>query len=155
MNRNLLGWMIVALVLGGAGGPADAPPPPWTEGLVSEALTRGFEATLPPHVSMVLGLAHEGEKVVVRQLVERTEKKVRTFNVSVAHHRDIVVFLVDESAQSASAYLISPGGKLRKAVTYQSGGEPRLLTRAEAHGDFLREVRYWSQRAQPGAPAPH
>ena len=150
MNRSLLGWIMTALV---GAGPAHAGPR-WTESLVSEALTKGFEATLPPHASMVLGLAQEGERVAVRQLVERSEKKVRTFNVCVAHHRDIVLFLVDEGTQSATAYLVTPGGALRMAVSYQSGGQPHLLTRAEARSAFLREVRYWSQRAPPLAPEP-
>jgi hypothetical protein len=149
MNKSVSGWVGAALLLwGAAGGGAE---PSWASVLVREALASGFEATLPPHAAMVLGLAADGQHAAVRQLVERSGHTVRTFNVSVAHHRDVVMFVVDESTQSAVAYLLAPGGKLRKAISYHSGDEPRLLSAAEAHGGFGREVSYWSARARQSA----
>jgi hypothetical protein len=127
---------------------------PWTAVLTQQALTAGHQATLSPNLSMVLGLASEPKSVAVRQLVTRAEQKVRTFNVSVAHHRDLVILYVDEGTQSTVAYLLAPGGKLRKAVSYQSGGPPRELSAAEATLGFAGEVRYWSGRAHEGVPSP-
>ena len=121
---------------------------PWTAVLTQQALAAGYPATLPPNLSMVLGLAAQGKSVQVKQLVTRAEQKVRTFNVSVAHHRDLVIFLVDEGTQATVAYLLGPGGKLRKAVSYQIGAQPRELSASEAHAGYVAEVRYWSGRAQ-------
>lgn len=131
----------------------------WTGALTQQALTSGFQATLPPHVSVVLGLASKIESVPVRQLVSRAGQKVHTYNVSVAHHTDVVLFLVDERALSTVAYLLTSGGKLRKAVSYQTGGEPRELTASEARPGLAREIRYWSDyaagsKAGPAPPAP-
>ncbi len=127
---------------------------PWTAVLTQQALAAGYPATLPPNLSMVLGLATQGKSVQVRQLVTRAEQKVRTFNVSVAHHRDLVIFLVDEGTQATVAYLLGPGGRLRKAVSYQIGAQPRELSASEAHAGYVAEVRYWSGRAQEVVPSP-
>ena len=127
---------------------------PWTAVLTQQALAAGYPATLPPNLSMVLGLATQGKSVQVKQLVTRAEQKVRTFNVSVAHHRDLVIFLVDEGTQATVAYLLGPGGKLRKAVSYQIGAQPRELSASEAHAGYVAEVRYWSGRAQEVVPSP-
>jgi len=121
---------------------------PWTAVLTQQALAAGYPATLPPNLSMVLGLATQGKSVQVKQLVTRAEQKVRTFNVSVAHHRDLVIFFVDEGTQATVAYLLGPGGRLRKAVSYQIGAQPRELSASEAHAGYVAEVRYWSGRAQ-------
>lgn len=126
----------------------------WTKRLSEQALTSGYQAKLPPHISTVLGLS-KGEGVPVRQLVSRAGQKVHTFNVSVADHR-VVLFLNDEQAQSAVAYLLGPGGKLHTAVSYQAGGEPSELTGSEARSGLAREIRYWSDYAasNPGTPPP-
>lgn len=127
---------------------------PWTDVLTQQALAAGHPGTLPPNLSMVLGLATQGKSVQVRQLVTRAEQKVRTFNVSVAHHRDLVIFFVDEGTQATVAYLLGPGGRLRKAVSYQIGAQPRELSASEAHAGYVAEVRYWSGRAQELVPSP-
>jgi hypothetical protein len=127
---------------------------PWTAVLTQQALAAGYPATLPPNLSMVLGLATQGKSVKVRQLVTRAEQKVRTFNVSVAHHRDLVIFFVDEGTQATVAYLLGPAGRLRKAVSYQIGAQPRELSASEAHAGYVAEVRYWSGRAHEVVPSP-
>jgi hypothetical protein len=126
----------------------------WIAALTQQALNAGYQATLPPNVSLILGLAAGGKSVPVKQLVTRAEQKVRTFNVSVAHHRDLIIFSVDEATQATVAYLLAPGGKLRKAVSYQIGAEPRQLSAAEARAGFAAEVRYWSGRAREGVLSP-
>ncbi len=161
--RGLLRWfrmgVYVVVYAGGVG--SMRAETPWTGALTQLALTSGYQAKLPPHLAMVLGLAPQGESIEVRQLVSRADQKVRTFNVSVAHHQDLVVFLVDERKQATVAYLLTPAGKLRKAVAYHTRGEPRELSASEAHAGLAREVRYWSehgaesvpQRANPPKPA--
>src|SRR3982074_102926 len=88
---------------------------PWTAVLTQQALTDGHQATLPPNVSTVLGLAAQGKSVEVRQLVPRAQKKGRSFNFRGAHPRDVVIFSVDEGTRATVPYLLAPGGKLRKA----------------------------------------
>jgi hypothetical protein len=127
---------------------------PWTAVLIEQALTGGHQATLPPNVSRVLGLAAQGKSIEVRQLVTRADKIVRTFNVSVARHRDLVIFSVNEGTQATVAYLLAPGGSLRKAVSYQTGGPPLELSAAEAKVGFAGEVRYWSGLARELGPGP-
>ena len=104
-------------------------------------------AKLPPHVSSVLGLADPAQGVEVRQLLAREGQRVRTYNVSVAHHRELVLFNADEQTGTVSAYLLSPAGRLRQAVSYHAGGDPQVLQAHEAREGFAREVRFWSAAA--------
>jgi hypothetical protein len=145
------GWFVTLGVCAIAAAAAQAATP-WTTELTQQALAGGFPSKLPPHLAMVMGLAPNGESVEVRQLVSRSEPQVRTFNVSVANHRDLVLFVVDEKAQSTVAYLLAPDGKLRKAVAYQWGAEPQELSAAEAHTGLAREVRFWSGKARTPTP---
>jgi hypothetical protein len=126
----------------------------WTSVLTQQALTAGFPAAVPPHVAMVLGLTPKEEGVPVKQLVSRADQQVHTFNVSVAKPRELVIFSVDEKTQKTVVYLLSAAGKLRKAVSYQTGGEPHELPATEARTGLAREVRFWSDRAAESAPKP-
>ena len=151
--RGGLGWLVFVTACIAGTGPVRGDTA-WTGVLTQQALQRGYQATLPPHVSMVLGLSTKSESVPVRQLMSRAADKVRTYNVSVANPRDVVLFLVDERARSTVAYLITRGGKLRKAVSYQFGGEPHELTSSEARPGLAREIRYWSDRAAEARTGP-
>jgi hypothetical protein len=126
----------------------------WTSVLTQQALTRGFSTTVPPHVAMVLGLTPNAEGVPVKQLVSRADQQVHTYNVSVAKPRELVLFSVDEKARHTVVYLLSGAGKLRKALAYQTGGEPHELAAAEARAGLAREVSFWSARAAESAPKP-
>lgn len=126
----------------------------WTSVLTQQALTAGFPSTVPPHVATVLGLTPKAESVPVKQLVSRADQQVHTFNVSVAKPRKVVIFAVDEKTQKTVVYLLSAAGKLRKAVSYQTGGEPHELPATEARTGLAREVRFWSDRAAENAPQP-
>lgn len=126
---------------------------PWTKVLTQQALASGYDAKLPPNISLVLGLADKGESVPVRQLVGRVEQKVHTYNVSATNHDDLVLFLADEASQSFAAYRLTAGGKLRKAVTYQAGGQPQELMAEKAQRGLARERRYWSDYAAGSAPS--
>src|SRR5205823_8336882 len=143
----------IALVLAGALGLAHAEnAPPWTNALTKEAMTSGFEAKLPPHAAMVLGLAKKGESIAVRQLVSRAGQKVHTFNVVVADKGDIVVSVANEKEQSTVAYRPTARGRLRRAVSYQTGGEPHELAASEAQPGLGAGSRYGPVTRADGAP---
>src|SRR4029077_1189811 len=108
--------------------------------LTREALDSGFLSRLPPNVSVVFGLAKPEEGTDVRQLLSKEGHQVRTFNVSVANHADVVIFNVNAQSGSTVAYLLAPDGQLRKAVAYQPGGEARPLSAADGK-DALPSAR--------------
>ena len=82
---------------------------------------------------------------------------MRTFNVSVANHADIVIFNVNAQSGATKAYLITPDGQRRKAVSYPSGGQAKEVSAADAKAGLAREKKFWSARAKsakpPAAPA--
>jgi len=121
----------------------------WLRALTDQTLRQGADAKLPPHLSVVLGLEAKLQSTPVRQLVERVGHEVRTFNVCSSNHQKLVIMTVDEEKQAVTGYLLSPGGKLSKAVSYSPGGAPRELPLAEARSGFNRELQYWSHRARP------
>jgi len=130
---------------------------PWAQTLTQQALDSGFLSRLPPNLSVVFGLAKPQEGTDVRQLLSKEGHQVRTFNVGVANHADIVIFNVNAQSGATVAYLITPDGQLRKAVAYQTGGEARELSPADAKAGFAHEKKFWSARAKsakaPAAPA--
>jgi hypothetical protein len=128
---------------------------PWAQTLTQQALDSGFLSRLPPNVSLVFGLAKPQEGTDVRQLVSKEGHQVRTFNVSVANHADIVIFNVNAQSGATVAYLITPAGELRKAVAYPTGGQAKELSAADAKAGLAREKKFWSARAKSAkAPAP-
>ena len=120
----------------------------WVQTLTQEALDSGFLSRLPPNVSVVFGLSKPQEGTDVRQLLAKEGHQVRTFNVSVANHADIVIFNVNAQSGTTVAYLVGPDGQLRKAVAYQTGGEAKDLSAADAKAGMAREKKYWSARAK-------
>ena len=125
---------------------------PWAQTLSQQALDAGFLTRLPPTVSTAFGLPKASDGTDVRQLLTKDGHRIRTFNVSVASHTDLVVYNVDAQSGSTTAYLLSPAGELRKAVSYQGGGEAKPLEQADAKAGFAREKRYWSARAKKAPP---
>ena len=125
----------------------------WAQTLSQQALDSGFLSRLPPNISVVFGLAKPQEGTDVRQLLSKEGHQVRTFNVSVANHADVVIFNVNAQSGATIGYLITPEGQLRKAVTYQTGGQAKDLSAADAKAGFAREKKFWSARAK-SAPAP-
>jgi hypothetical protein len=159
---------LITLIAGlavGASAPAatHATATPWVQALTQQALDSGFLSRLPPNISLVFGLAKGEEGTDVRQLVDKQAHQVRTFNVSVANHADVVIFDVDTRSGTNVAYLVTPEGKLRKAVSYTAGSQARDLSAADAKAGLAREKQFWSTRvkktpsstpAAPAAPAP-
>jgi len=133
---------------------------PWVQTLTQQALDSGFLSRLPPNVSVVFGLAKPEEGTDVRQLLSKEGHQVRTFNVSVANHADVVIFNVDAHSGATVAYLITPEGQLRRAVTYKPGGQAKDLSPADAKAGLAHEKKFWAARAKsappaaPAAPAP-
>jgi hypothetical protein len=139
-------------------GPAGPAGPAWIASLTRQTLASGFLTRLPPTVSVALGLAKGSEGTDVRQLLNKSGHQVRTFNVCVARQSDLVIFDVDAHTGATGAWLIGADGQLRKAVSYQAGGEAREMGAADARAGLARETRFWSARARhtsaPQAPAP-
>jgi hypothetical protein len=127
---------------------------PWVQTLTQEALDSGFLSRLPPNLSVVFGLSKPQEGTDVRQLLSKQGHQVRTFNVSVANHSDVVIFNVNAQSGVTVAYLVTPTGQLRKAVSYQTGGEARDLSAADAKAGLAHEKQFWSARAKKPAQAP-
>ena len=126
---------------------------PWVQTLTQQALDSGFLSRLPPNVSVVFGLAKPEEGTDVRQLLSKEGHQVRTFNVSVANHADIVIFNVNAQSGSTVAYLITPEGQLRKAVSYQPGAQAQELSAADAKAGLAHEKKFWAARAKSAPPA--
>lgn len=121
---------------------------PWAQTLAAQALDSGFLSRLPPNLSVAFGMAKAAQGTEVRQLLARAANRVRTFNVSVANHSDLVIFNVDVRTNDTIAYLVSPDGQLRKAVSYRNVDQARPLSAAEAQAGFLAEQRFWAARAR-------
>jgi hypothetical protein len=139
----------------GPAAPAAPAGPAWVASLTQQALASGFLTRLPPTVSVALGLAKGSEGTDVRQLISKSGHQVRTFNVCVAKQSDLVIFDVDARAGKTGAWLLGPDGQMRKAVSYQAGGEAREMAVADARAGLARETRFWSGRARqtPGQQA--
>lgn len=126
----------------------------WAQTLTQQALDSGFLSRLPPNVSLALGLAKAKEGTEVRQLLAKEGNQVRTFNVGVANHADVVIFNVNAKTGATVAYLLTADGELRKAASAPAGGEARELSAADAKAGLARERHFWSSRAHQSATPP-
>ena len=113
------GWvMIVALAVSlAARGAATHSLKP----LIDVVVHNGPDSQLPAHLSVMIGVSQVEQTTAVKQAVARNGAVVRTFNVCVANHDDVVILTYDEQSRSTKAYLSSATGTLRKAVSYQAG----------------------------------
>ena len=108
----------------------------------------GFHATLPPHISTLLGVAKEIECPILQSVI-RAGQVVQGLDVSVANKRDIVLFLVNESTKEQTYYLTSPAGKLRRVVAVKKGvGDVAAITPKEEKS-FQDQKQYWIGRLVP------
>ena len=140
-----LGFLAALLVALGALG-ADASAAHLLHGLVAAAVRSGQDAKLPPHLSVLLGVSSTESSTPVRQLGFKNGDDIKTLNVCAADHRNVVLMSVGANNR-ARAYLMSPDGVLRKAITYEIGGVPRELRIADAKVEFLQERALWFERA--------
>jgi len=148
MRMRTLATGLMTLIAGALLGGQLPAATPWTETLTQQALNSGFLTRLPAPVSVAFGLAKADEGTEVRQLLSKAGHRLRTFNVSVANHGDVVIFNVNAQTGATVAYLVAPDGRLRKAVSYQAGGTAQALTAADAQPGLAREAHFWSARAR-------
>lgn len=149
MKTRLLAAFLLTLLTAGAQAAA-----PWAPQLAQQALDSGFLTRLPPDVSKALGLAKPDEGTDVRQLLTKVGHQVRTFNVGVIDHTQLVIFTLNARSGESVAYLLGPDGTLRKAVSYQTGGQTQPLAPDKASAGLAREVHFWAARAKASAAAP-
>ncbi|HLQ13463.1 MAG TPA: hypothetical protein VK130_09505 [Steroidobacteraceae bacterium] len=121
--------------------------------LIAKAGQVGKEARLPPHVVDVLGLGTHVGGLAVRQLALRNGSEVRAFNVSTENSVDIVIFDYDEATKSSQMFLLTPAGKLRRAITFIAGGESHSLATAEGRRRFKPQLDYWLAILRSASPA--
>jgi hypothetical protein len=112
----------------------------------------GVHAKLPPHLSTLLGVSKEEESPVMQSVV-RTGNLVQGIDVLVENRNDIVLFVVDETANDQSLYLTSPEGILRTVVSVKAGvGEAVRITDKEKDA-FKKEKQFWVDRLAPSGAA--
>jgi hypothetical protein len=145
-------WIIGAFALLANVGAQGAGPA--LDGLIDSVLRSGRDGELPPHLSLVLGLASGDAPLAVKQAVLRDGSDVRVFNVCVANHKDIVILRTNEQERNTKAYLVSAKGNLRKAVSFEAGGQPQPIPAAQARAATAAEIQFWVGLGQRLAPAP-
>jgi len=143
-------WMFVAFAVmailsSRAATPSLAP-------LIETVVRNGPDSQLPAHLSVVLGVSHVEQKTAVKQAVVRDGPTVRTFNVCAADHGDVVILTYNEQSHATKAYLVSPAGRLRKAVDYQAGEPAHERSLADARSDFAAEIKFWTDFARRPVP---
>lgn len=108
-------------------------------------IREGVHASLPPHISTLLGVANEQECPVMQNVV-RSRNEVQGLNVSLKDKHDIVLFLVDEGSRDQVFYLSSPAGTLRRVVSVKAGvGQAERVTE-ERKKSFQKEKQFWVDR---------
>ena len=120
--------------------------------LIDTVIRYGPDSQLPAHLSVVIGISQVEQTTAVKQAAARNGAMVRTFNVSVANHDDVVMILYDEQSRAAKAYLSSPAGTLRKAISYQADAPATVRPLGAARDDFAREINFWVEFGKPKAP---
>jgi hypothetical protein len=144
-------WVILPLAAGQAQHSHDFHPQQRLGLAADTAVRAGVHSKLPPHLSTLLGLSKEEETPMLQSVV-RTGKVVQGFEVSDANKKDIVIFVVDESANNQDLYLTSPEGTLRRVVSVKAGvGNVVKMTENERNA-FKKEKTFWVNRlGGPGA----
>lgn len=112
---------------------------------------RGGHAQLPPHISTLLGLTHE-ETCGVMQGVLRSGEKTRGIEVAEKDHKDIIIFVVNETTKDQIFYLTSADGTLRRVLAVRQGiGHVIKPSKADTQA-FEEEKKMWEdflQRVNP------
>lgn len=120
----------------------------WLPGYVARVQASGKAASLPPHLSMVLGLGDGTHELAVQQAGKRSGEEVHTFNVAQSEAGSVVVLMDHNEATSlVRAFRLKPGGDLDKAVTYQAGAQPQPIPDAPARKALRAELDFWGAEA--------
>lgn len=118
---------------------------------VNKTLEQGHDAFLPPHISHLLGISPDEQKVPIKQFAEMGQT-IRGFEVSAEKHNDIVIFVENPSQGESTFYLISARGSARKVVQVKAGvGYDRVPTAAD-RAALATEKQYWLDRLVPATP---
>ena len=161
VSRRRSGGLLAVLILAGVvlptvAGQAQHSPGSNAQGRFARAADStsrdGVHAKLPPHISTLLGVSNEEECPVMQSLV-RTGNVVQGFDVSVANKSDIVLFVVDETANDQTLYLTSPEGALRKVVSVKAGVGAVVRSTDKAKKAFEKEKQLWMDRLAPARAA--
>lgn len=119
---------------------------------VNKTLEQGADAFLPPHISHLLGISPDEQKIAVKQFADMGEI-VKGFEVSATNHNAIVIFVENPSQGGESTfYLLSARGTVRKVVSIKAGvGYDRAPTAADRK-ELAAEKQYWLDRLAPAPP---
>ncbi len=118
---------------------------------VNKTLEQGHDVFLPPHISHLLGISPDEQKVPVKQVVEMGDT-IKGFEVSATNHNDIVIFVENHSQGESTFYLLSARGTARRVVSIKAGvGYDRAPTAADRTA-LAAEKQYWLDRLVPAAP---
>ena len=116
---------------------------------VNKVSRQGLQAKLPPHLSTLLCLSSDQECPVMQNIV-RTGKVIKGFDVSMSNNYDVVLFVVDETANDQTLCLTSREGLLRKVVKVEQGIGQVQKTTGEDRKAFEKERQFWLDRIGPG-----
>jgi hypothetical protein len=115
---------------------------------VKKVVEQGHDATLPPHISNLLGISPNETAIPVKQLVTMGEL-IRGFDVSQVQRDDIVIFVEDHAKNESTFYLTSPTSRLRKLLSVRGGvGYDRKPTAGDREA-FAKEKTYWLDQLVP------
>lgn len=124
----------------------------WLAAFTNRVLQEGHTAHLPAHLSLVLGLGSGEEAVPVRQFGTQSGSLIRTFNVASLKGQHVVVLLdYDEGRRQTHAFLLKRSGVLARAVSYETGAQPAILSPDTARPAFEAQKAWWSRAAQDAA----
>ena len=74
---------------------------------------------------------------------------VQGIDVLVENKNDIVLFVVDETANDQNLYLTSPEGALRKVVSVKAGVSEVVRITDGDKTAFKKEMQFWVDRLTP------
>jgi hypothetical protein len=121
----------------------------WLPAYTARVQEQGRSASLPPHLSMVLGLGDGTQELAVRQAGRHTGQAVHTFNVAQPQKRPVVVLMeYNEATKSVRAFRLKSDGDLDKAVTYTAGAQPQPMADAPARKALHEELNVWAVEAE-------
>jgi hypothetical protein len=120
----------------------------WFGDFVARVEHQGADAQFPPHLAVVFGRAASDVGEPIKQAVVKAAPLVRTFNVLTRKPEAVVLLTFNEASRKTVAYLLTPSGTFRKAVTYEAGAQPERLPAAAAHTGLDAELSFWKGVAQ-------
>ena len=140
---------VVIFVSAALAGPLPSSQPTGRMGrAVDRTLQEGLHATLPPHLSTLLGISSEKASPIMQGVI-RSEKVVRGFDVLLANRNDVVLFVVNENTNDQVLYLTSRAGTLRKVVSVKGGIGEVVGISSEGRKAFEKEKQFWLDRLAP------